>query len=66
MKIKYKLLIAKSHAQRQKEYLKRLKENGEADYLKKDRLWKQKETAALKLNKQKHELVKAKTDREKN
>ena len=27
--------MAKSHAQRQKEYLKRLKEKDEADYLKK-------------------------------
>ena len=52
--------MAKLHAQRQKEYLKRLKEKGEVDYLKKDRGWKQKERAALKLNKQKHELVKAK------
>ena len=52
--------MAKSHAQRQKEYLKRLKKKGEADYLKKDRELKQKERAALKLNKQKHKLVKAK------
>ena len=29
--------MAKSHAQRQKEYLKRLKEKGEADCLKKKR-----------------------------
>ena len=56
--------MAKSHAQRQKEYLKRLKEKGEADYLKKDRERKQNERAALKLNKQKYELVKAK-DRQK-
>ena len=33
--------MAKSHAQRQKEYLKRSKEKGEAVYLKKDREWKQ-------------------------
>ena len=52
--------MAQSHAQRQKEYWKSLKEKGEADYLTKDREWKQKERAALKLNKQKHELVKAK------
>ena len=52
--------MAQSHAQRQKEYWKRLKEKGEADYLTKDRERKQKERAALKLNKQKHELVKAK------
>ena len=30
--------MAKSHAQRQKEYLKRLKEKGEADCLKKKRM----------------------------
>ena len=52
--------MAKSHAQRQKEFLKRLKEKSEADYLKKDREQKQKDRAALKLNKQKPELVKAK------
>ena len=46
--------MAKSHAQRQKGYLKRLKEKGEADYLKKDREQKQKERAALKLNKNMH------------
>ena len=40
--------------------MKRLKEKGEADYLKIDRERKQNERAALKLNKQKHELVKAK------
>ena len=38
----------------------RLKEKGEADYFKKDRERKQKEKAALKLNKQKQELVKTK------
>ena len=58
--------MAKSHTQRQKEYLKTLKEKGEADYFKKGREWKQKKRAALKLNKQKHELVKAKTDRKRN
>ena len=53
--------MAKSHAQRQKEYLKRLKEKGEADCLKKkDRERKQKGRAVLKLNKQKHALVKVK------
>ena len=46
--------MAKSHAQRQKGYLKRLKEKGEADYLKRDREQKQKERAALKLNKNMH------------
>ena len=56
--------MAKSHIQRQKEYLKTLKEKGEVDYFKKGREWKQKKRAALKLNKQKHELVKAK-DRQK-
>ena len=52
--------MAKSYAQRQKEYLKRFKKKGEVDYLKKDRERKQKERTALKLSKQKHELVKAK------
>ena len=52
--------MAKLHAQRQKEYFKRLKEKGEANSLKKDREQKQKERAALKLNKQKYELVNAK------
>ena len=52
--------MAKSHAQRQNEYLKRLKEKGEAGYLKKDRERKQKGRAVLKLNKQKHALVKVK------
>ena len=58
--------MAKSHAQRQKEYLKRLKEKGEADCLKKKewkqkgRARKQKGRAVLKLNKQKHALVKVK------
>ena len=52
--------MAKSHAQRQNEYLKRLKEKGEAGYLKKDRERKQTGRAVLKLNKQKHALVKVK------
>ena len=56
--------MAKSHAQRQKGYLKRLKEKGEADYLKRDREQKQKERAALKLNKNMHQSKQG-TDRKK-
>ena len=52
--------MAKTHAERQREYRNKQREKNETGYLEADRSRKRKAQAALKLNKEKHAIVKAK------